>query len=84
MNTNSSYCVERQDKREGGREGGGDLPTNLFHYPLGYLIRSCINKEKVPSLDISRHGHESLLNVSRIFGTGLHEWDANFISKSLF
>jgi len=37
-----------------------------------------------PVLDLASHCHESLLHVRGILGTGLKEWDANFISKGLY
>jgi hypothetical protein len=40
-------------------------------------------KLRVPVLDLCSHSHESLLNISGIFCTCLHERDPNFISKSL-
>jgi hypothetical protein len=36
-----------------------------------------------PVLNFCSHGHESLFYISSIFGTGLQEWDAYLISKSL-
>jgi hypothetical protein len=39
--------------------------------------------ERIPVLNFCSHGHESLLYISSIFGTGLQEWDAYLISKSL-
>lgn len=37
----------------------------------------------IPVLDLTSHGHKSLLHISGILGTGLQEWDANLVSKSL-
>ncbi len=39
--------------------------------------------QEIPVLNLCCHCHESLLHINCIFGTGLQEWDANFISKSL-
>ena len=39
--------------------------------------------ESAPVLDFTSHGHESLLNISSILGTGLQEWDADLVSKGL-
>lgn len=36
-----------------------------------------------PVLDLSCHGHEGLLDIGRILGTGLQEGDANLICKCL-
>jgi len=38
---------------------------------------------RIPVLDLCSHCHESLLHISGIFCTGLQEWDAYLISKSL-
>lgn len=37
----------------------------------------------IPILNFTSHGHESLLHISGVLGTGLQEWDADLISKSL-
>ena len=37
----------------------------------------------IPVLDLSCHGHEGLLDVGGVLGTGLQERDANFVSKGL-
>ena len=36
-----------------------------------------------PVLDLSCHGHEGLLDIGCILGTGLQERDANLVCKSL-
>ena len=36
-----------------------------------------------PVLDLSCHGHEGLLDIGCVLGTGLQEGDANLICKSL-
>ena len=42
-----------------------------------------LQSKSTPVLDFTSHGHESLLHISGILGTGLQEWDANLISKGL-
>lgn len=39
--------------------------------------------KSTPVLDFTSHGHESLLHIGGILGTGLQEWDANLVSKGL-
>lgn len=40
-------------------------------------------REMIPALDGSSHGHEGLLHVGSIFRTSLHERDADLISERL-
>ena len=37
----------------------------------------------IPVLDLGCHGHEGLLNVGGVLGTGLQEGDADLVSKGL-
>ena len=43
------------------------------------LLRS----RSTPVLDFTSHGHERLLHIGGILGTGLQERDANLVSKGL-
>jgi hypothetical protein len=36
-----------------------------------------------PVLDLSRHGHECLLDIRGALGRGFQEWDANLVCKGL-
>lgn len=44
----------------------------------------CCEYHNSPVLDLASHCHESLLHIRGILGTGLKEWDANLVSKSLY
>jgi len=44
----------------------------------------CCEYHNPPVLDLASHCHESLLHIRGILGTGLKDWDANLISKSLY
>ena len=40
-------------------------------------------REAAPVLDLCCHGHEGLLNICGVLGTGLQEGNADLVSKSL-
>ena len=40
-------------------------------------------QHRAPVLDLSRHGHERLLNVCGTLRRGLQEWDANLVCEGL-
>lgn len=59
------------------------LGTNLLALQVDIGRSVATGHRLIAHLDLRRHHHESLLNVSRVLRRGLHELDAQRISKLL-